>query len=68
MCKKSSSLDRRVQAYLKPKTFNNIKAFATAEDMSDSEAVNHIVTAFFNSLSPEQKQAYLHKARAINNF
>jgi hypothetical protein len=68
MCKKSISNERKVQGYLKPKTYANFKAFVQAEEMSDSEGVNHILTTFFNSLTPAQKQSYLHKARGLNQF
>ena len=64
----SSSNERKVQSYLKPKTFNMFKAYATAEKMSESSAANHIITRFFNTMSPEQKESYLHKAKNINSY
>jgi len=68
MSVKSSSNERKVQGYLKPKTYNNFKSFVASEEMTDSEGVNHILTNFFNSMSPQQKQAYLSKARSKNTY
>lgn len=64
----SSSHERRVVSYLRPKNHNIFKAYAKAEEMNDSEAVNHIINNFFARLSPEQKQSYLAKAANINKF
>jgi hypothetical protein len=68
MIKRSSSNDRKVQGYLKPKTYTNFKAFVGSEEMTDSEGVNYILTKFFNTLSPEQKQSYLSRSRGKNSF
>lgn len=68
MAEKSSSHERRVVSYLKPKNLTNFKAFVAAEDISESEGVNYILTRFFNLMSPEQKQSYLSRSRSKNSF
>lgn len=65
---KSSSHERKVQAYLKPKNHAIFKAYVEVEEMTESECVNHIMNSFFNHMSPQQKQIYLSKAKSINSF
>ena len=65
---KSSSHERRVVSYLKPKNHAIFKAYTVVEEMKESECVNHILNSFFNMMSPEQKQAYLSRARNKNTF
>lgn len=69
MCNnKSSSLERRVQAYLKPKNDAIFTAFVKVENISESSAINMIVKDFFNRMPEQQKIDYLSKARAKREY
>lgn len=65
MCKQSSSHTRRKVSYLRPKNLTIFEAFTVVEQMTESESINYIMAKFFAMMSPEQKQAYLSKARNI---
>jgi len=68
MSEKSSSHDRKVQSYLKPKNHTIFKAYVKVEELTESEGVNVIMNEFFNKMSPEQKQSYLSRSRSLNDF
>lgn len=58
---------RRKVSYLRPKNLTMFEAFTVAEEMTESESINYIMTKFFALMSPEQKQAYLSKAQLRAN-
>lgn len=68
MSKQSSSNERKVQGYLKPKNYTIFKAYVTVEELTDSEGVNVVMNEFFNKMSPEQKQSYLSRSRRLSDF
>ena len=59
MCEKSSSHDRKVQSYLKPKNDYLFKAYVEAEQISESSAINIMVKDFFLRMPEEQKKYYI---------
>ena len=69
MCDKSSSShERKVQGYLKPKTHVLFEGFVTVNEVSDSAAINMIVKDYFHRITEDQKNAYLSAAKKKNTY
>ena len=59
MFEKSSSHDRKVQSYLKPKNNYLFRAFVEVEQISESSAINIMVKDFFLRMPEEKKRQYI---------
>jgi hypothetical protein len=64
----SSSHQRRVVTYLRPKNEILVKSFAEINEISLSETINICVKDFFQRLPAEQKIDYFNKAKGKNSF
>jgi hypothetical protein len=56
--------NNKICGYLKPKNDALFKGFVSANEVSQSEAVNIIVKDFFTRLPDSQKLDYLSRARS----
>ncbi len=59
----SSSHDRRVTSYLKPRIDTMFKTYCTANDVKESEAINDIMRHFFTTTQPTQMNVWIRKAQ-----
>ena len=64
----STSHQRRVVTYLRPKNEILVKSFADVNEISLSETINICVKDFFQRLPAEQKIDYLSKAKTRNDY
>lgn len=64
----SSSHERAIKGYLTPKNDILFKAFVAVEVMKCSEAINLMVSDYFQKFPPEKKQEYIAIARSKNAF
>ena len=63
MSQKSSSNDRKVQGYLKPKTHALFSGFVELNQVSESSAVNMILKDYFNRLPERERLEFLNKSK-----
>jgi hypothetical protein len=63
MAEKSSSHERKVQGYLKPKTHALFIGFVEINDVSESSAINMILKDYFNRLPERERLEFLNKAK-----
>jgi len=59
----SSSQQRRVTGYLKPRIIKMFKAYVAANETTESEAVNDILRHFFTTAQPAQMNVWIRKAQ-----
>jgi hypothetical protein len=63
MAENSSSHQRAVKSYLKPKTDVLFRAYVEREELSESEAINMMVNHFFTHLTTQQRLSYLSRGK-----
>lgn len=61
----NSTLERRVQTYPSPKYFGLFTAYATANEMKESEAAAHMIRYFFDQMPEGDKLRIVNCAKAI---
>lgn len=59
----SSSQQRRVTGYLKPRIITMFKAYVVANETTESEAINDILRHFFTTAQPTQMNTWIRKAQ-----
>jgi hypothetical protein len=64
----SSSLDRRVQAYLPPKYHQLFTSLTQTNEMGESEMVNVIVREYFDKMPDHERQRLLLKRHSKNSY
>ena len=62
----SSSHDRMVKSYLKPRIYTMFKTYCIANETSASEAINDIMRHFFTSTQPSQMNSWIRKEQSKN--
>lgn len=62
----NSALDRRVQYYPPPKTFNLVVNYAAVNEISESEATTIAVRSFFEKMPAEERERYIRASK--NNY
>ena len=68
MAKNSSSHERAVKGYLTPKNDSLFKGFITAEKIRCSEAMNLIISEYFQKIPAEKKLDYIKASRGKNSY
>ena len=61
----SSSHNRSVKGYLKPKIFTLFQGYVAKEGISESETLNIMATYFFQQLSERQRLQLIRAARVV---
>lgn len=59
----SSSQQRRVTGYLKPRINTMFKTYVKANETTESEAINDIMRHFFTTAQPAQMNVWIRKAQ-----
>ena len=67
MCNKSSSMDYRVQGYVRPQHKELLKVYKEKYDMSESKIVSLAIKNFFDSLPETEKVKLLARAKVTQN-
>ena len=63
----TSSVERKVQTYLKPRYHDFVCMYATAEEMSQSEAIKTMVKSFYDNMTDSERQAIAQRAQRVCN-